>query len=78
MVVRMAEKAGRLTALHFIQAQSTVVVPATLIEGLVASTNVELTWYTGAEDKMHVSIQIPCRAWSDKPPASQSCKKVFI
>jgi hypothetical protein len=78
VVVRMAERAGQLSTLHITHGRGTVVVPANLMEGLVASTNVDLTWYLGEGDKLHASIQIPCRGWSDKAPASQACKKVFI
>ena len=78
VVVRMAEKAGRLSALHITHGRGTVVVPPNLIEGLVASTNVDLTWYVGEEDKLHASIQVPCQGWSDKAPDAQACKKVFI
>jgi hypothetical protein len=78
LVVRMAEKAGRLTALHFTSELGTVVAPTAVLDGLVASTHVELTWYRGAEDKVHASIQLPCKGWSDKTPDAQSCKKAFI
>jgi hypothetical protein len=78
VVVRMAEKAGQLSTLHITHGRGTVVVPPNLIEGLVASTNVDLTWYLGADDKLHASIQIPCKGWSDKAPTEQACKKVFI
>jgi hypothetical protein len=78
VVVRMAEKAGQLSALHITHGRGTVVVPPNLIEGLVASTNVDLTWYLGADDKLHASIQVPCKGWSDKTPNEQACKKVFI
>lgn len=78
VVVRMAEKAGRLTALHITSDQGTVVAPANLLDGLVASTHAELTWYRGAEDKVHASVQLPCKGWSDKPPDAQSCKKAFV
>lgn len=78
VVVRMSEKAGQLSTLHITHGRGTVVVPPNLIEGLVASTNVDLTWYLGAQDKLHASIQIPCKGWSDKAPAEQACKKVFI
>ncbi len=78
LVVRMAETSGRLTSLHLISEQGTVVVPPPLIEGLVASTNVELVWFTGLDEKMHASIQIPCKDWADKQPAFQFCKKAFI
>ncbi|XVJ68618.1 MAG: hypothetical protein HEQ39_02450 [Rhizobacter sp.] len=78
VVVRMAERAGQLSALHITHGRGTVVVPPNLIEGLVASTNVDLTWYLGADDKLHASIQVPCKGWSDKAPAAQACKKVFI
>jgi hypothetical protein len=78
VVVRMAEKAGQLSTLHITHGRGTVIVPTNLIEGLVASTNVDLTWYLGEEDKLHASIQVPCKGWSDKAPASQACKKIFI
>jgi hypothetical protein len=78
VVVRMAERAGQLSTLHITHGRGTVVVPPNLLEGLVASTNVDLTWYVGDEDKLHASIQIPCKGWSDKAPAAQTCKKVFI
>jgi hypothetical protein len=78
VVVRMAERAGQLSSLHITHGRGTVVVPTNLIEGLVASTNVDLSWYAGADDKLHASIQIPCKGWSDKAPAAQACKKVFI
>ncbi len=53
-------------------------VPPHLLEGLVASTHVDLTWYLGAGDKVHASIQVPCKGWSDKTPDAQACKKAFI
>lgn len=78
VVVRMAERAGKLTALHITSEQGTSVAPPHLLEGLTASTRVEMTWYRGAEDKVHASIQIPCKGWADKPADSQSCKKAFV
>ncbi len=78
VVVRMAERAGQLSTLHITHGRGTVVVPTNLIEGLVASTNVDLSWYMGADDKLHASIQVPCKGWSDKTPTEQACKKVFI
>ena len=78
VVVRMAERAGQLSTLHITHGRGTVVVPTNLIEGLVASTNVDLSWYLGADDKLHATIQLPCKGWSDKAPAAQACKKVFI
>ncbi len=78
VVVRMAEKAGKLTALHITSEQGTSVAPPHLLEGLTASTYVEMTWYRGAEDKVHASIQIPCKGWTDKPSDTQSCKKAFV
>lgn len=78
VVVRMAERAGKLTALHITSELGTVAAPANLLDGLVASTHVELTWYRGAEDKVHASVQLPCKGWSDKLPDAQSCKKAFV
>lgn len=77
VVVRMAERAGQLSTLHITHGRGTVVVPAHLIDGLVASTNVDLSWYMGADNKLHATIQVPCKGWSDKAPAEQACKKVF-
>lgn len=78
VVVRMAERAGQLSTLHITHGRGTVVVPPHLLEGLVASTHVDLTWYLGAGDKVHASIQVPCKGWSDKTPDAQACKKAFI
>lgn len=78
VVVRLAERAGQLSTLHITHGRGTLVVPPNLLEGLVASTNVDLTWYLGPQDKLHASIQVPCKGWSDKAPAEQACKKAFV